>query len=176
MNRVLAVLAWLLILALQVSLWPQITDAFRPAFALAAALAVGLTPGRTVTGPDRARVGSSGSLWTGFWLAVGSGAVLDLYAQHHFGLLLTASALGYATIWLVVRPPVDEFGWPSRIGAAALVAAVYELVVVTVFGLTVPHFPFLAELTAVATLNVLGTVAAFALFAGLLGALQRRRR
>lgn len=174
MSRVLAILAWLIVLALQVTLWPQITLAFRPSFALAAALAVGLTSSTPVTGPARARVGSSGNLWAGFWLATGSGAVLDLYAQHHFGLLTIAGAVGYAMVWLVVRPPVDDLGWPSKLGAALLAATVYELIVVSVFKLTVPHFPFLAELATVGTLDVLGTVTAFALFAGLLGAVRRR--
>lgn len=174
MSRVLAGLVWLLIVAVQVALWPQITSAVQPAFTLAAALAVGLTPAKAITGPARAHVGSSGSLWNGFWLAIVSGAVLDLYAQHHFGLLLTASALGYAAVWLVVRPPIDDLGWPSRLSAALLAAAIYELVILSVFKLTVDNFPFLASLATVSTLNVLGTIAAFALFAGLLGAFRRR--
>lgn len=174
MKQVLAILGWMLILAVQVALWPQITDAIQPAFALAAALAVGLTPGTTVTGPARARVGASSNLWTGFWLAAISGTVLGLYAQHHFGLLTVASALAYASVWLVVRPPLDDLGWPGRLTAAALAAAVYELTILVVLKLTVANFPFLAELATVGTLNVLGTVAAFALFTALFGAYRRR--
>lgn len=174
MNRVLAILVWLLIIAVQVSLWPQITTGIQPAFTLAAALAVGLTPAKATTGPARAHVGSSSNVWSGFWLAIASGAGLDLYAQHHFGMLLTASALGYAVVWLIIRPPVDDLGWPSRLSAALLAAAIYELIILGTLKLTVAHFPFLASLITVATLNVLGTVAAFALFTGVLGAFRRR--
>jgi hypothetical protein len=174
MKPILMLFGWLLIIAIQVSLWPQITEGIQPAFTLAAALAVGLTAGKTVTGPARARVGSSGNLWTGFWLAVISGTVLGLYAQHHFGLLTVASALGYASIWLVIRPPVDDLRWPGRLSAALLAAAVYELVILLVLKLTVKNFPLLAELATVGTLNVLGTVAAFAVFVALFGAYRRR--
>lgn len=174
MKQVLAVFGWLLILAVQVALWPQVTDGLQPAFALAAALAIGLAPSATVTGPARARVGASGNLWRGFWLAVISGTVLGLYAQHHFGLLAAASALGYASIWLVIRPPIDDLGWPGRLSAAVLAAAIYELTILIVLKLTVANFPFLAELTTIGTLNVLGTVTAFALFTGLFGAYRRR--
>ncbi|MSU76093.1 hypothetical protein EXS54_01300 [Patescibacteria group bacterium] len=174
MIRVLAILAWLVILSIQVSLWPQITTAIMPAFGLAAALAWGLAPGSSVTGPARAHVGSASHLRTGLWLALASGALLDLYAQHHLGLLMIASGLGYASIWLVVRPPVDDLGWPTRLSAALLAAIIYELVILVVMVLTRSNFPFLAELLQVATLNVVGTVIVFAMFVSLLGALRRR--
>lgn len=174
MKPLLIVLGWLLILAIQVALWPQVTQGIQPAFTLAAALAIGLAPGSSVTGPARARVSTSSNLWTGFWMAVISGTVLSLYAQHHFGLLTAASALGYASVWLVVRPPLDDLGWPGRLSAAALAAVIYELITVLVLKITVDNFPFLAELGTVATLNVLGTITAFALFTVLFGVYRRR--
>lgn len=174
MIRILAIFAWLVILSIQVSLWPQITTGVLPAFGLAAALAWGLAPGSSVTGPARARVSSSGNLRGGLWLALASGAILDLYAQHHLGLLTVASGLGYASIWLVVRPPVDDLGWPNRLSAAFLAAVAYELIILLVLNLTTDNFPFLALLFQVATLNVVGTVIVFAALTGLLGALRRR--
>jgi hypothetical protein len=174
MRRLIELICWLGVIGLQISLWPQLTDRFRPAFTLAAALAWGLASGRSVSGPDRARVESTSELFGGFVLAALSGLALDFYAQHSFGLLATASALGYAVIWLVIRPPVDEISWPVKVGGAALGAGLYELTVLAVTDLTTQNFPFLAELTTVATLNVAGTTAAFIVFAALIGAYRRR--
>lgn len=174
MITILAILAWLVILSIQISLWPQITTGIMPAFGLAAALAWGLSPGQTMTGPARARVGSASHLRGGLWLAIASGAILDLYAQHHLGLLTVASGLAYASVFLVVRPPVDDASWTNRLAAATLAGIVYEVIVLSVLNLTTDNLPLLALLFQVATLNVVGTVLVFALLASLLGALRRR--
>lgn len=174
MKTILAILAWLVILAVQISLWPQITNGVMPAFGLAASLAWGLSPGQTVTGPARARIGSASHLRGGLWLAIASGAILDLYAQHHLGLLTVASGLAYASVFLVIRPPVDDATWTNRLTAVALAAAVYETIVLVVLNLTTDDFPIVALFFQTATLNVVGTVLVFALLASLLGALRRR--
>lgn len=152
MKRLAAILAWLAILALQIALWPEITVRILPAFAFAAALAWGI-----VINPR-----------TGLWLAGGTGLVLDLYAQHDFGMITVASLLGYGSAWAILRRYLSgTVSWgPVLLGAAAGSVA-YELAVLLWTDLRIEHFPLLAEAFGTGTLNALATFVAFLVAAGL---------
>lgn len=152
MRRLVAVVAWLFVLALQVSLWPEITVRVMPAFAFATALAWGIT------------INSR----TGLWLAGGSGLMLDLYAQHDFGMLTAASLLGYGAAWAILRRYLSgSVSWgPVLLGAAAGSVA-YELTVLLWTEARIEGFPLLAETFGTGTLNALATFVAFLVAAGL---------
>ncbi|MDP9212261.1 MAG: hypothetical protein M3N59_03220 [bacterium] len=154
MRRLLGLLVWLGIFALQLSLWPQLTVRVLPAFAFAAALAWG------ATAHPRA----------GLWAAVGSGLVLDLYAQHDFGRLTVASAAGYGTFWLVLRGyTAGAVSWAPVLAGGAAAVAVYELALLLWTALSVEGFPFLAETFRTGTLNAIATFVAFLISVGLAG-------
>lgn len=152
MKRLAAVLIWLAILALQLALWPEITVRFLPAFAFAAALAWGI-----VINPR-----------AGLWLAGGSGLLLDLYAQHDFGMITIASLAGYGAAWAILRRYLSgTVSWgPVLLGAAAGSIA-YELVLLLWMEIRVGEFPLLAEAFGTGTLNALATFVAFLAAAGL---------
>jgi cell shape-determining protein MreD len=156
MSRLLAILTGLAILALQISLWPEITVRVLPAFAFAAALAWG----------------TSVNLRTGFWLAGVGGLLLDLYAQHDFGMITLASLAGYGAAWGILRGYLSgAVSWgPVLVGAGAG-AATYEFVLLLWMKLHVGgSFPFLAEAFGTGTLNALATFVVFLVAAGVASA------
>ncbi len=154
MRRLLGLLVWLSIFALQLSLWPQLTTRVLPAFALAAALAWGATAHPR----------------TGFWVAIGSGLALDLYAQYDFGRLTLASAFGYGTFWLVLRGyTAGAVSWAPVLAGGAAAVAVYELTLLVWTALSVEGFPLLAEAFRTGTLNAVATFVAFLISAALAG-------
>ncbi len=152
MNRLVGLLTWLTIFALQLSLWPQLTSRVLPAFALATALAWG-----TAT-HTRA----------GLWLAGGSGLLLDLYAQHDFGRLAIASLAGYGTFWLILRNYASgAISWGPVLAGAAAAVTTYEIVLLFWTELAVDGFPLFATALTTGTLNAGATFVAFLIIAWL---------
>lgn len=160
MSVVGLVLLVLAFVGLQISFWPGITGAVQPAFLLALAVAFGLTT----------------RVQYGFWLAFSAGLVLDFYAQQRFGTFTTAILAGYLVLFAYLgrRPSELSLGFAATLFLTASV--IHELVILSVIELTTDNFPFFAELTQVATLNVAGSLAAFLLTYGALTALQNARR
>lgn len=151
-------LALLFVVGLHVAWWPDITTATQPAFTLAFVIAWGMVF----------------SVRDGFWLALTSGLVLDLYTQQRFGTFMFATLLAYAVILAYLgrrgADPTPGFATGLFVGAAAL----YELTVLTSYTLFTPNFPFFTQLGQVATLNLLGSAVAFAVTYALLATLRTR--
>jgi rod shape-determining protein MreD len=140
MNRVLVVLAMILLVAIQVAGWPELTTRVLPAFCLAGALAWGIVGGRLA----------------GFRAAIIFGLILDLYSQHNFGMFTTAMALAAAVPALFARD--EDSGLATQLAALATAAVTYELVILTWISLADDRAAFLANLVTVGTLNSIGTV------------------
>ena len=158
MNRILAVVGIILLIALQVAAWPELTTRVLPAFCLAGAIAWGNVAGRVA----------------GLRVAVILGVILDLYAQHNFGMMTVAMALGSGLPGLFVRD--QDAGLATQLFALAVGALVYELLVLLWISMSDTQAAFFANLLGVATLNVLGTVVVGAGLTVLLAAVTSRQR
>jgi rod shape-determining protein MreD len=142
---------------LQAVLWPDVTLQVQPAFLLIIAMIVGFNRG----------------LQAGFWFAFASGLVLDFYVQRQFGLFTFAMTAAYLPVFIYWQTRVSELTVPTKLTLVVTSACLYELLVVTGIRLGNSAFPFFAELARVATLNVIGSVVAFAVLAPLFGTLFR---
>jgi cell shape-determining protein MreD len=140
MNTFVGIVAILMVIAVQVSAWPNLTPRVMPAFALAAALAWGYSAGRLA----------------GFKLAVLLGVILDLYAQHNFGMFTVAMAVGAAVPALISRDEDD--GLAPQAVALVVAGFLYELVLLIWISVADAQAAFFANLLQVATLNTVGTV------------------
>lgn len=140
MNTFVGIVAILVVLAIQVAGWPEITTRVMPAFALAAALAWGYSAGRLA----------------GFKLAVLLGIILDLYSQHNFGMFTVAMAVGAAIPAVISRDEDD--GLAPQIVSLAIAGFLYELVILIWISISDAQAAFFANLLQVATLNTVGTV------------------
>ncbi|HEY8108402.1 MAG TPA: hypothetical protein VIF43_00070 [Patescibacteria group bacterium] len=155
MKRLAVILTWVFVLALQIALWPEITVRVLPAFAFATALAWGI-----MINPR-----------TGFWLAGGSGLLLDLYAQHDLGMVTVASLAGYGVAWGIIRGYLSgTVSWGPVLLGAAVGSFVYELFLLLWMEVRVDGFPLLAETIGTGTLNALATFVVFLVAAGLASA------
>lgn len=158
MNRVLAVVGIVLLVALQIAGWPELTTRILPAFCLAGAISWGSVAGRL----------------NSLRLAVILGLILDLYSQHNFGMMTAAMALGTGIPNLFARD--EDGGWATQLVALAVGAAIYELVILLWISLADAQAAFFANLLTVATLNILGTVVVGAGLTVLLTAIASRQR
>lgn len=157
MRRVGGIIGALFAVGLQVGLWPQVTLRFLPAFCLALAFAWGFSAGRL----------------SGFRLAFVLGLLLDLYAQHNFGMFTLAMLTGYGVTFAASRTDDPAAG---RLVAVVAGATAYELVVLLFLRLSDGRFPFFAELIGVATLNIASTVVVFLICAAVAGAFTDHTR
>lgn len=151
MRRVGEFFALLMLLAVQVTLWPELTGRFLPAFSFIAAFSWGLAR----------------SVPAGFQLAFISGLLLDLYTQQHFGLFTVATVLGYSPLWFFLRGRPAELSGSLKLALFVMGATVYELTLLVWLTVANAHFPFFAELLKVATLNVVSSLVFFSLMAPL---------
>ena len=140
MNQVVVILAMILLVAIQVAGWPELTTRVLPAFCLAAALAWGIVGGRVA----------------GFRAAIIFGLILDLYSQHNFGMFTTAMALGAAVPTILVRD--EDSGLATQLAALVAAALTYEVVLLAWISVADDRAAFLANLVTVGTLNSIGTV------------------
>lgn len=155
MNPLTAAVSLVLGFGLQAVLWPDVTLLMQPAFLLVIALLVGFNRG----------------LAPGFWFAFTAGLLLDFYAQQRFGLFTFAMLLAYLPAFIYWQTRTNELTLPTKITLTVTAACIYELVLLVVIRLGNSEFAFFAELLQVATLNVVGSVIAYAVLAPLFSAL-----
>ena len=157
MKFTIELLVILVLIGLQVSLWPQLAPGAIPALVVVAAIARGL----------------AGDVAGGLRTAFVGGLMLDLYAHHYFGLFTGATLIAFATCLVFGGSNPNELRIPGQLGVMLLAAVVYELLILLILTVAVDHFPFFASLRYTATLNVLATMFSFILLAPLIRRLYR---
>ena len=145
MSGLVKFLSILVAIGVQITLWPELTNRVLPAVVLAMAVVWGHRE----------------SPATGFQLAFLGGLLLDLYAQHSFGLYTAATLAGYGTVWLVQRPSEDS-GLGERLASFAVACLIYELMLVIIINFS-GVFPFFDSLLKVSTLNIAVSLGLFVL-------------